>query len=412
MTSKLPVELIGGSGTSGQVLTSNGPSSSPSMQDLNAVQTDQVSNFTKQQYFGATSLTIGAGNSIAWNVENEQVTEVELTVNATLENPTNPQAGGIYHILVKQDTTGGWTLTFGSNFKFAGGTPPTITTTAERADIYSFYYNGTYMLEMNRTQDLNIFVPIPVPDLDLSTYSYTTNSFSTSPTETIGWGCAWGDSGNKLYVVGWVADGITQYNASSPYDITTLSLASSQNVGIAGPRDLAWNPDGTQFFIGNTTSTVKAFTCSTPWDISTWAADTGKDFDAVAQESAAAAIDFNADGTKMFIAGSGSDAINEYSLSSAYNPSTATFTTSFSLTTQFSNPFNMQFTNDGESLIIAPGGLIAYQYDFTTGYDLTTIAFNQSVSFSPNRADGIAMSPDNSVLILYDTITDSFKEFT
>lgn len=412
MTSKLPIELLAGSGTAGQVLTSNGPSSSPSMQTLNAVQTNQVSNFTKQQYFGLNDLGSHAGGALAWNVEDAQVAEVELTANTTLSAPTNPQAGGIYHILVKQDTIGGRTLTFDSNYKFEGGTPPTLTATASRADIYSFLYNGTYMLSLAVQQDLDIFVPIPVPDLDISTYSFTSTTFSVAAQETFLFGNAWGDSGNKMYICGWGVDGLTEYTAGTAYDISTLGSPVTANItDVTAPIDFKFKDDGLAFFVVEPAGVVEAFTLGVAWDISTWARDSAKDYNFSAQETIARAIDFSSDGFKMFIGGNSSDAIHEYALGTAWDPSTATFTTTFSTAAQTTAMSGMQFTNDGDSFVLCQNGAV-FQYDLTTPYDLTTASYNQQLLITGGA--GVSISPDNTVMIISDGSgsTDNLREYT
>lgn len=100
--------------------------------------------FTTTHNFNATTLTDGA--NIAWNLASNQVASVTLGGNRTLSNPTNQVDGAVYILIVKQDATGGRTLSFSSNYKFAGGTAPTITTTANKVDVLTFVSDGTNML--------------------------------------------------------------------------------------------------------------------------------------------------------------------------------------------------------------------------------------------------------------------------
>jgi hypothetical protein len=68
---------------------------------------------------------------------------VTLAGNRTLANPSNITAGQSGVIVVTQDGTGSRTLSFGSNFKFAGGTAPTLTTTASAVDVIAYYCEST-----------------------------------------------------------------------------------------------------------------------------------------------------------------------------------------------------------------------------------------------------------------------------
>jgi hypothetical protein len=64
---------------------------------------------------------------------------VTLGGNRTLANPTNQVAGQSGIITITQDGTGSRTLAFGSNWKFASGTAPTLTTTASAVDVLAYY---------------------------------------------------------------------------------------------------------------------------------------------------------------------------------------------------------------------------------------------------------------------------------
>ena len=102
--------------------------------------TTQVNGWTGQQYFDATTLTYSG--TIAWNLNTKQVTELTLTGDATLSNPTNVQDGATYILHVKQDGTGTHNLTFSSNYKFVGDVIPTITSDANHRDVFTFTAMG------------------------------------------------------------------------------------------------------------------------------------------------------------------------------------------------------------------------------------------------------------------------------
>lgn len=110
--------------------------------EIAVLQTAQ--SFTRAKGFAITTLT--EGTSIAWDLAANQVTRITLTGNRTLANPTNKVDGNVYVLVVKQDATGGRTLSFSSDYKFAGGTAPTITTTASKADVLTFVCEGTNLL--------------------------------------------------------------------------------------------------------------------------------------------------------------------------------------------------------------------------------------------------------------------------
>ena len=65
------------------------------------------------------------------------------TSSCTLANPSNLAAGQTGSIFVVQDGTGSRLLTYGSSWEFAGGSAPTLTTTASAVDRIDFVVRTT-----------------------------------------------------------------------------------------------------------------------------------------------------------------------------------------------------------------------------------------------------------------------------
>jgi|TARA_R110002020_G_C16299587_1_gene773045 hypothetical protein len=78
------------------------------------------------------SLSDGANISVDFNAG--QNFAVQLAGNRTIDNPTNCVPGQTGSIFVIQDGTGGRTLSYGTNYKFPGGTAPTLSTGASACD--------------------------------------------------------------------------------------------------------------------------------------------------------------------------------------------------------------------------------------------------------------------------------------
>ena len=83
-----------------------------------------------------TTLTDAA--TIAVDLDDNCHYKVQLGGNRTLGNPTNAVEGQTGFIEVEQDSTGSRTLSFGSNYRFVGGTAPTLTTTASARDVLAY----------------------------------------------------------------------------------------------------------------------------------------------------------------------------------------------------------------------------------------------------------------------------------
>ena len=109
--------------------------------DANTAKTNVTQAFTKGQSGAVTALTDGA--TITPNFANSNNFSVTLGGNRTLANPSNITAGQSGIIVITQDSTGSRTLAYGSYWKFAGGTAPTLTTTANAVDVLAYYANST-----------------------------------------------------------------------------------------------------------------------------------------------------------------------------------------------------------------------------------------------------------------------------
>ena len=107
--------------------------------DSDTAKTDVAQTFTAAQRGTVTTLTDGATITPDFSASNNFTLTLGGT-GRTLANPTNITAGQSGVIVIQQDGTGSRTITsYGSNFKFAGGTAPTLSTGANDLDVLSYY---------------------------------------------------------------------------------------------------------------------------------------------------------------------------------------------------------------------------------------------------------------------------------
>ena len=98
-----------------------------------------------------TPFTANSSTAITIDLANGTVQIITLTGNATITMPT-ATSGKSFIMFLKQDGTGSRTVTW-STVKWPGGTNPTITATASRQDIYSFFADGTNWYGVNVGQN-------------------------------------------------------------------------------------------------------------------------------------------------------------------------------------------------------------------------------------------------------------------
>ena len=99
----------------------------------NAVFTHNAHTFVKAQRGTIDAVSVGAAN-VTMDFANTNHFALTLGTNSNLNRPSNLTAGQTGSIFVIQDGTGSRTLSYSSVFDFAGGTAPTLTTTASAVD--------------------------------------------------------------------------------------------------------------------------------------------------------------------------------------------------------------------------------------------------------------------------------------
>ena len=100
--------------------------------DTDTAKTDVTQTFSAAQRGTITTLTDGATVTPDFAASNNYT--LTLGGNRTIANPTNLTAGQSGSIFLVQDGTGSRTASWGSYWDFAGGTAPTLTTTASAVD--------------------------------------------------------------------------------------------------------------------------------------------------------------------------------------------------------------------------------------------------------------------------------------
>ena len=223
-----------------------------------------------------------------------------------------------------------------------------------------------------------------VEGYDIANASYDSVDFLTKASGTGPNGIFFKPDGTKFYISDKSSNAIRQYSLTSAWDITTASENTSKSIGsqTTDVQEVFFKSDGTKMFIlGLNNNTVFEFDLSTAWDSST-ASYNSVSFDVSSQETSGRGLCFDPTGTKMYVSGQSSDAINQYGLSTAWDVSSASFTQSFSVTTQDTNPTGIFFTPDGTRMIISGNtGDNIYQFGLSTAWDISTASYD-SISFS------------------------------
>ena len=257
-------------------------------------------------------------------------------------------------------------------------------------EMYAVVYNTTDGdLELSSVID-------PASGFDASTAVYLQN-FSVSQ-EPDPQGLTFSTDGTKMYIVG-LSSVVNSYVLSTAFDLSTASFMRSfyVNQQETQPRGIAFNPDGTKMLIvGTAQSGVHEYTLSTGFNISTASFVDTKSVSS--QDGNPLDLAFNANGTKMFIVGDNNNSVYEYALSTGFDVSTASYSSvSFSVSAQDTSPSGLSFSTDGTKMFVVGNvGQDVNEYALSTGFDISTASFTDAFSVASQETSprGVAFNTD------------------
>lgn len=244
---------------------------------------------------------------------------------------------------------------------------------------------------------------------EVSTITYDSKSFSTSSQGSSIRGIVFKSDGTSMFILSNNARTVFQYTLSTPWDVSTATYASkslsvsSQDIA---PQDIQFNPSGTRMFmVGSVSSKVYEYDLVTPWDISSGSYNS-VNF-SVSQADNEYGVYFRSDGLKMYISSQGSSTQNgvyQYTLSVAYDVSTASYDNIFFST--YNEDTLMEgvgFTSDGKTMYaIGTNTNRIFQYTLSSAWDVSSASYN-SLSTALNQGSSqaitsFAVRPNNTKL--------------
>ena len=249
---------------------------------------------------------------------------------------------------------------------------------------------------------------------DVSTASFV-DSFSVNSQDNNPDGIAFNADGTKMFMVGRTNDSVFEYALSTGFDVSTASYTQSFSVASQeiSPSGIEFNTDGTKMFVvGFDGDDVNEYTLSTGFDVST--ASYSQNFSVSTQETSPTDLAFNSDGTKMFVVGQTSDNVNEYHLTTGFDLSTASYDSNFSVTSQETNPHGLAFNTDGTKMfVVGTGGADVNEYTLSTGFDVSTASYSQnfSVSAQDTAPKSIRFNTNGTKMFILGDTGDDINEY-
>ena len=252
-----------------------------------------------------------------------------------------------------------------------------------------------------------------------SPYSFSSDSitFGINSQLTRPTGLFFKPDGTLLFVVGRDTDKVFSYSLTTAWDLSTASYTgdslstSSPSIATHIPSDIFFKPDGTKLYIaGEANNAVGQYSLSTAWDITTASFDSGTG--TLSEASGVMGLTFKPDGTQFYATNWRDKHVHVYSMTTAWDISTHSFSgDELFLNPQVGAPTDIAFNSDGTVMYAVGESNYFASWDLSTAYDVTTATFNSRFSVT-NSTRGIQFKSDYSKLYLVDFSSDNVRQYS
>ena len=194
--------------------------------------------------------------------------------------------------------------------------------------------------------------------------------------------------GTRMFVttnegIGSFSFGVWQFKLTTPWDSTTLVCEKIYEIAIGDEnqlRTLAFKPDGTRMFIGGIKNDkLRQYDLANPFDLRSGVTPGGISADLSSIETSMRNIQFNSDGTQLFLSGNERDVgrMNKINLSTAYDITTLSSTAeTFDLGSRANNMMGFIFASNFTKLFVTsdngpPGTNQIHEYEIDCAGTIT-----------------------------------------
>lgn len=213
---------------------------------------------------------------------------------------------------------------------------------------------------------------------DISTLTQTQNSFDTSAETSTLDSLDFADGGIRLYAGSQNDNTIYQYDLSDPYSINTASYTGNSldiSSEVTGVSDLVVENGGSSVFtISTGPDSIFEYDLSTPYDIST-GTYSGNKLDVSTESGVPTGFFFNDNGSKLFMLDNSDEFIYEYSLTTNFDITTASNNANFDLTGTAPRPLSIERNRSGDRFYVIDQDIIIREISLNTAFDVTTASF-------------------------------------
>ena len=220
-------------------------------------------------------------------------------------------------------------------------------------------------------------------------------------------GIAFNADGTYLYYTR-TTEIVYQYALSTAWDTTTIAGTATATLDVSGTlgdlRSLSFNSDGTKMYLQDLTAdTLYQYSLTTAYDITTASYDS-KSYNYGTQTPYSLSHSLHNNDTTLIIVDQSNHTVDQYTLSTAGDISTASYTgTTSAITATMQSPTGCVFNSDGTKLYVAAtdptnGTYAIFEFSLSTAYTVSTASYVAKTGPLPTTCPGLTMKPDDSYL--------------
>lgn len=253
---------------------------------------------------------------------------------------------------------------------------------------------------------------------NLPLFSYSELSKSVATVDTVPRDVFFKYDGTKMYLCGHGNKRIYQYTLSTPWDISTAGYDSVyKNISSeeTGPAGVWFSPDGAKMYlVGAAGAKIYQYSLSTPWSLSTLSYDSVSKSTS-SEDSSPSGIYMRRDGLKLYVTGRDAELIIEYTLSTAWNLATASYSQNIDVSGVLTSVSNVFFAPNGKRMFVL-GSVenLLHQYKLSTAWDISTASYNSiylDMSSEDTSCRGLFISPNGKNIFMSGTDQDKVFQY-
>ena len=221
------------------------------------------------------------------------------------------------------------------------------------------------------------------------------------------------ESGDRMFVLDYDSATLYSYDLSTKWDISTATYDKSLSL-TGQARGMAFSPDGetllTVIYDNSGDNTVNQYSLSTGWDIST---ATHEKESPLPETVALSGVSWGSNGDSVYFSDNQDLEILSYTTGSVYDVGSLTYQSSLDVSATVGNPGDVRVTNSGETMVIpnADTGEV-HAYELSTDWDVTTASQTKTLATGgSDYLEGVAFGSNGKYLYTQPTAGGDTLQF-